>query len=374
MPRKFDYTTRARRMALKYPLLSDIGTQITYWIFAFSLYFTLVNYISKAVASLFDLNAKTHMTENIIISVIGGIVFGTVLGLIDFYIERKFVRRSLGLELLVKYFLYAIAWFIVVPVARNVGLAIDAKFIDNASVNYTKHFFSNMGLSGTIFTMVMIAGISFIKQMNNKFGPGIILPMLFGKYRNPREEERIFMFMDLKSSTSYAEKLGHLKYSLMIQRCFRDVNKVIPKFFAEVYQYVGDEVVLTWTKEEGLKNLNCIKFYFAFKEQLEKNKNKYEEEFGLIPEFKASVHQGKITVTEVGDIKREIAYHGDTINIAARIQSMCNSYNKNFLISETLKESLQSENSIVIEFVDETILKGKTENIKIYSVDNTELF
>jgi len=368
MLKSFDYTTRARRFALSHPLLSDIGTQISYWVFVFILYFVLVNHISKAVASLFDLDAKTHMTENIIIAVIGAIVFGIVLGLIDYHVERKFVRRSFGLELLVKYFLYTLAWFSVVAIARNVGVAVEAKFIDNAEVNYTSQFFSNIGLSSTIYTMVMILGISFIKQMNNKFGPGVILPMLLGKYRKPREEERIFMFMDLKSSTAYAEQLGHLKYSEMIQSCFRDVNKVLPKYFAEVYQYVGDEVVLTWQKEEGLKNLNCIKFYFAFKEMLEINKAEYEELFNLVPEFKASLHLGKITVAEVGDIKREIAYHGDTINIAARIQSMCNSYSRNFLISEDVKEEIVSENEYKFEYIDETLLKGKTEKIKLYTI------
>lgn len=355
-------------MALKHPLLSDIGTQIVYWIFVFSLYFTLVNYISKAVSSLFDLNAKTHMTENMIIAVIGGVIFGTILGLIDFYIERKFVRRSLGLELLVKYSLYAVAWFLLVSLARYVGVVIEARFIDNANVSYTEKFFSNLGVSTTIYVLVMISGIGFIKQMNNKFGPGIILPMLWGKYRKPREEERIFMFMDLKSSTHYAEKLGHLKYSEMIQKCFQDVNKVLPKYFAEVYQYVGDEVVLTWLRDEGLRNQNCIKFYFAFNDLLQKNKSAYENIFGLLPQFKASAHIGMITVAEVGNIKREIAYHGDTINIAARLQSMCNTYNKNFLISESLKESLIINSDYKIEFLDETTLQGKTEKSKIYSI------
>ena len=177
------------------------------------------------------------------------------------------------------------------------------------------------------------------------------------------------MFMDLKSSTHYAEQLGHLKYSEMIQNCFQDVNKVLPKYFAEVYQYVGDEVVLTWLKEEGLRNNNCINFYFAFCDLLQKNKSIYENKFGLLPQFKASSHVGMITVAEVGNIKREIAYHGDTINIAARLQAMCNIYNKNFLISESLKESLFTNTNIKIEFVDETLLKGKTKKSKIYSVE-----
>lgn len=365
---KLDYNTRARRMALKHPLVSDIGIQIIFWMFAFSLYFNIVNYISKAVASLFDINAKAHMSDNMFLALIGGVVFGTILGFIDFYTERKFLHRSLGLELLVKYSLYAIAWFLLITTARAVGIAIEAKFIDNANVSYTQMFFSNLGVSTTLYTMFMIAVISFIKQMNNKFGPGIILPMLWGKYRKPREEERIFMFIDLKSSTHYAEQLGHLKYSEMIQNCFHAVNKVIPKYFAEIYQYVGDEVVLTWLKKEGLENQNCINFYFAFHELLEKNRAAYEDKFGLLPQFKASAHVGKITVAEVGNIKREIAYHGDTINIAARIQTMCNVYNKNFLISEALKEQLKFDPNYKIDFIEETTLKGKSIKSKIYCV------
>ena len=302
--------------------------------------------------------------KTLLIALIGAAVFGTLLGLIDYYVERKLSRRSLGLEVLVKTFLYTITWFIVINITRLIGFALEAKFIDVDISRYTNTFFSNMGASSTIYAIVMILIISFIKQMNNKFGPGILLPMLLGKYRKPSVEERIFMFMDLKSSTSYAEKLGHIQYSRMIQACFRDVNNVLPNYFAEVYQYVGDEVVLTWPKDEGLRNHNCINFYFGFCEELKKNKSEYEKEFGLLPEFKASAHIGEITVAEVGNFKREIAYHGDTINIAARIQSMCNVYNENFLISEILEEQLRPNTKFKIDFIEETILKGKLKKAK----------
>ena len=65
-----DYTTRARRFALRHPLLADIGTQIVYWVLAFVLFFVLVNFLSKAVASLFNQEAKVHMSENIVIALI----------------------------------------------------------------------------------------------------------------------------------------------------------------------------------------------------------------------------------------------------------------------------------------------------------------
>lgn len=369
---RVEYTKRARRIALRYPLLNDIGIQVIYWVFALVFYFVLVNFLAKGISSLFDPNAQVHMSENMIIAVIGGVVFGTVLGLIDFFIERKLVRRSLGVEVISKIFLYIFAWLLVVNISRAIGIALEAKFIDEADVSYTTIFYSNIAFSSSLYTTVMIIGITFIKQMNNKFGPGIILPMLLGKYRKPRVEERIFMFMDLKSSTSYAERLGHIQYSRMIQDCFQELNKAIPNNFAEIYQYVGDEVVLTWEKEEGLRNLNCLQFYYNFCLRLKNKKEYYESEFGLTPEFKASIHFGPITVAEVGDIKREIAYHGDTINTASRIQGMCNLYNSSFLISETLKNEIKEKNIFEFEYVDETVLRGKTEKIKLYSVKKSK--
>ncbi len=84
---------------------------------------------------------------------------------------------------------------------------------------------------------------------------------MFGKYRSPREEERIFLFMDLKSSTALAESLGHLQYSGFIRDSLMDVNRVLQPFNAEVYQYVGDEIVLSWKTNEGLHNLSCVQFF-----------------------------------------------------------------------------------------------------------------
>ena len=54
------------------------------------------------------------------------------------------------------------------------------------------------------------------------------------------------------------------------------------------------------------------------------------------PEFKAGLSEGKITVTEVGDIKREIAYHGEVLHTAARLEKMCNNLNQKLLVTEIL--------------------------------------
>ena len=83
--------------------------------------------------------------------------------------------------------------------------------------------------------------------------------MMTGKFYKPREENRIFMFVDLKGSTTIAEKIGHKKYSLLLQDCFRDFS-IVAKYNAQIYQYVGDEVVVSWKAE----NKNYNNFYLLF--------------------------------------------------------------------------------------------------------------
>lgn len=366
---KTDYTTLARRYYLKYRMLLDIGIQINFWIIAYLVFFILIYFITKAVTSLYPQKVEVYLGENIIVAIIVGIIFGSALGVVDYFIEKKLRGKSFGIELLVKTIIYSGMWYLVSYFGYLVGTLLKAEFINSPLIKYTELFAGNVFFAASIYTSVMIIIISFIKQMNTKFGPGILIPMLLGRFRRPKIEKRIFLFMDLKDSTAYAEKLGSLKFSQFIQDCFQDVNKVIPPYNAEIYQYVGDAVVLTWRSEEGLRNNNCIRFFFAFQKQLQMRKDHYINKYGLLPEFKAGANIGDITVAEVGDFKREIAYHGDTINTAARIQSMCNTYSKSFLISEELKNEIYNNNLFSAYFLDKLKLRGKEKEISIYNID-----
>lgn len=89
------------------------------------------------------------------------------------------------------------------------------------------------------------------------------------------------MFLDLRSSTTIAEKLGHKKYSRLIQDSFRDLTESLIRTEAEVYQYVGDEVVLSWPIEKAIENENCLNAHYIFQEVLENRRAYYEAQYGL---------------------------------------------------------------------------------------------
>ena len=192
--------------------------------------------------------------------------------------------------------------------------------------------------------------------------------MLLGTYKKPKEEKRVFMFLDLKSSTTIAETLGHFKYSQLIQDSFYDLNDIVPTYSAEIYQYVGDEAVLSWPYHKGLANNNCVALFFAFQTILKSRNSYYMNKYGLVPEFKAGLHGGKLMVAEVGVVKKELAFHGDVINTSARIQSECNTYNVAVLISEALKEDLQADSKYAMKPIGSLLLKGKKKELNVFAI------
>lgn len=170
-------------------------------------------------------------------------------------------------------------------------------------------------------------------------------------------------------TNSHAEKLGYIKYSQLIQDCFFDLTDIVLLYEAKIYQRVGDEVVLSWEVDKGLSNQNCIKINFAYVRRLEQKSEYYKNKYGIVSEFKAGLNLGPVTVAEVGEIKKELAYHGDVLNTAARIQGKCNEYQKKQLISEQLKSQSEEQTSQNFEFLGDVQLKGKKENVNIYAVN-----
>jgi adenylate cyclase len=175
------------------------------------------------------------------------------------------------------------------------------------------------------------------------------------------------MFLDMKSSTTIAEQLGHVKFYALLNELFHEISGPVLATKAEIYQYVGDEVILTWPVKYGLENSNCVKAFFLFQERLQRNSENYKKNFGIIPSFKAGLHSGTVISAQIGDLKREIVYNGDVLNTASRIQNECNTYHKDCLISGTLMDSLKQVNGFIWEKINTVTLRGKETEVELFS-------
>jgi adenylate cyclase len=218
------------------------------------------------------------------------------------------------------------------------------------------------------YSLVIYSAILFFLQVNRLLGKGVLWKFIIGKYHKPREEERIFMFLDMKSSTTIAEQLGHVRFYTLLNELFHEISQPVLETKAEIYQYVGDEVILTWEVHHGLENSNCLKSFFMFRENLERKSQDYLTNFGISPKFKAGLHSGKVISAQIGDLKREIVYNGDVLNTAARIQSQCNKYQRDCLVSGILMSQLKDLGAFQYEKVDTVTLRGKETELELFSV------
>ena len=346
---------------MKHSLPKYILKQTIVWICAL-FFWALMRNFGIEVERPFEVSFIEHVYVNILIGVVAGALFGSL----EFLVQKYLLNNvPLGVAMLIGSASYLV--FLVFLI----GFGARA-FTGIVGEEYEQGMVSDWLLSKEGILFIAYAfGIGFISdlftQMNRKFGPGNLLKMIKGEFYSPKEEDRIFMFLDLKSSTAIAERLGHIEYSKLIQDCFRDLA-VVTEDKAEIYQYVGDEVVLTWEVPKGLNSFNCLMAYFRFIDKIQSKSSQYIEKYGVIPEFKAGLNMGKVTVAEVGEIKREIAYHGDAINVASRIQHKCNEFGENILISENLYRKLSADESFSFGLKGEELLKGKKETVKIYGV------
>lgn len=293
-------------------------------------------------------------------------MYSVVVFLIDKFLVGKLKSiRSFGIVILLKSILSLLVFICLIIL--SIFIYVIPKWESFNSGIIKSYLFSKEGGLALSFIFLIAFVIQFVRQVDKKFGPGNLIRMLKGVFHVPREVDRIVMFLDLKSSTTIAETIGHVNYNRLIQECFYQLD-MTSDFAAEIYQYVGDEVVIVWESEKGLKNSNILKLFYSYKKALMDRAESYKAAYDVVPIFKCGCHIGKVVMTEIGHVKREIAFHGDVMNTAARIQSKCNLFRQEFLVSDELYKLLANDSSFKFEFISDDILKGKKSKIKIYSV------
>jgi adenylate cyclase len=172
----------------------------------------------------------------------------------------------------------------------------------------------------------------------------------------------------LKSSTALAERAGHRKFYSLRNALLHEITEPVLLTRAEIYQYLGDEVVLTWKTKDGIQDNNCLRAIFLIKGRIQHNGEQYLSTYGVMPQFKAGLHFGKVVTGQIGDLKREIVYNGDVLNTTSRIQELCNAYDRDLLISGGLLDQLELPGSLREEYLGKVKLRGKEEEINIFAI------
>lgn len=231
--------------------------------------------------------------------------------------------------------------------------------------DFFKHFFT--------WAFILFATMITL-QINDKYGQGNFRDMLLGRYFQPVAEDRIFLFLDIKGSTTIAEQLGPKKYFDFLQDFITDATAPILQTQGQIYQYVGDEIIVNWPMEKGLRAANCIQCFFKVQETIQANRHHYYQQYQLLPSFKAGIHYGKVMVGEIGVVKKEITFSGDVLNTTSRIQNECNKHGVLLLVSKQLLQLLPLPTSMQTKAIGNIALRGKQERVQLFTIQKNSSY
>ncbi len=302
-----------------------------------------------------------------------GLFLGTFLGLIEEgLVKRTFRKAPFITKLLFKTLAYTVIMAVSLGISATIvnsiifGLPVSDPVVLDSVINFVGHY---VFLSGIAYLGAAVGISLFFSEMVDHIGMNAVINFFTGKYSKSKEEDRVFLFLDMRSSTSIAEKLGHREYYQLLNSYYEDMTSAVIATAGEIYQYVGDEMVVSWKYQQGIKNNNCIKCFFLIKEKLKRRRDFYQSQFGLVPEFKAGLHCGKVSTGEVGLIKKEILFTGDVLNTTSRIQNMCNELHVDILISEELIDNLTLEEEFTPINKGSFELRGRDRQVALFTVD-----
>lgn len=291
---------------------------------------------------------------------ITGLIDGILFGTMDILFDRYFKGLKFGMRIMMKTVLNMLVGIFI----STILIPFMLRLISGASITVlTGNVYTAQLIILGVYFLLITHVVQFLKLTLSWMKTQDIIDII--AHPHGMEEDRIFLFLDMKSSTSLAEHLKTSEYSQLLQECFNDMAGTAKSTHAEIYQYVGDEAVLTW-KESKENYINAVMFYFRFRDQLILRAPMYYHRFKVVPEFKAGIHYGTVIKAQVGLLHKEIAYHGDAINTASRIQSKCTELKRDLLVSESFRDKVAS--LFDCNWEGKYPIRGKKAEMNLYSI------
>lgn len=291
-----------------------------------------------------------------------------VIGFLLISVLRRFFRHSSPwVNLILKTLILIVAGLIMsFLIYLSFELIIRNRSFDYALTKFLQNTFKTQWIIPKMAEWtVLYIWTQLAIEVNEKYSPGVFMAIILGKYLRPREESRIIVFIDLRNSTPIAEKLGN-NYFEFIRDFIFCISAGIMEHDGRIYQYVGDEIVAWWptSKVNAKKAINAL---IESRKILNINNNVFTGNYDIVPEYKAGMHMGPVTVGQVGISKKELVMSGNTINTASRIRSACTDVNQKFLVSKDIIDILDMKDW-QSESMGQVDLKGKNENIELFAL------
>ena len=289
---------------------------------------------------------------------VGGFFLGLFVSLFEeFYVQGRYGRWMRAIHPLKSILVYTGIVLAMYLVVTHVNYAIFGRWAN------LHEAYALLPVVMPLVVLIAIAAITLIRVVGF-LGAKNLLYLMTGKYHRPVLERKIFMFLDIKGSTSLVEKLGPVETRALIGKFFFDISKPITDGGGEIYRFTGDGIVATWNWDEGVVENGIIRAIDDMRQVVTEESDVYRSRFGQVPGYRIGVHGGEIVTSEEGDTKRAIGFYGETIHIAARLEQKAKELGVDCLISEDVALKLPDMGDRVA-LIEHDELRGISKPVRI---------
>jgi class 3 adenylate cyclase len=218
------------------------------------------------------------------------------------------------------------------------------------------------------FGFSLVVGI--VTETRRLIGGALLTSVVLGTYHRPVRQQLIVMFLDIAHSTGLAEAMGELRVHDLITRFFFDIDEPISDHGGAVHAYVGDEVIVSWpVTADHARNARCVLCFLAIERKMARLAADYRREFEVAPAFRAGLHAGPVIVSECGDAKRQLAFFGDTMNVAARLCEYCKVVDQQLVVSGDLLRVMTIPADLAIGGGRSIAVRGRREQVAAHVIE-----
>ena len=188
-----------------------------------------------------------------------------------------------------------------------------------------------------------------------------------GRIEGERRQVTV-LFCDLEGSTALTEKLGDEKAFALIDEIFGILTQQVHKYEGTVQEFRGDGIMALFGAPIALENAaqRAVNAALSIQQEVTKFSHRIQEEDrGPAIRMRIGIHTGPVVLGTIGsDLRLEFQVVGDTVNLAARMESLAEP-GTTYVTEEIFQ---QTEGFFRFEKLGEKQVKGKETPIKVYQV------
>ena len=229
---------------------------------------------------------------------------------------------------------------------------------------------------------------NYIQEEKNKQ----FLKSSFGTYISPELIDRMYesgqepelggeegyhtaFFTDIQSFSAFSEKLSASDLVSLLNQYLTDMTDVLMENKGTLDKYIGDAIVAFYGAPLELKDHELMACRTAIKmqERLAELRTTWQNEGNKWPEIvhhmqnRIGINTGQMVTGNMGsDSRMNYTMMGDTVNLAARLESSAKQYGVYIQMAESTYKAVSDK--VVIRALDYVRVMGKTEPVKVFEL------